>query len=743
MLMRIVTMACMCTLLAATVFGAVVPDQKSKQQVTLVAAKGKRKAKTATLYRKMTDGDLTVEALPWANAPEAEKRDNCFLRVLKKDSYHFTNRTYVFGKGRNTIEDIPEEFVGRIGFITQLEKYSDQSVNLSFSKPVRVYALINWWWTSHKNEELGKWTLYHRDHISIAPIFYRDFPAGKHALNFFGDQVMGMAIVPRDDLSSREKIVPVGRILNDRPVLEVSSTYAGAKNIAWSYEVVDPGTGKTIDSGKKAISVTPGKPRLFQIDTARMKPGTMYYIKNKLTLDGTTWSPLLPYGKFPVPPADASVQEPILPYGAYNHLPVNFDPEIYNHFLSAFFYQLRVMKMNCYVAKHARKDRMDLAAKYKIKSIVRLGNTKGKVQHITDGVVGHPSMLTYMIGDEPKLGEKMDNHVKLYEILTKRYPKYEPISCTIYDSYGTGQSADPVLIHHLLKKYKFQRFGRYYCFRKDFYGLRWQAEYKGMLPVESVFQGLEADKEKSWWLAPPFFGLEPTEKRPTPYWRIPTGTELVGLSHMALAHRCSGLIGWGTHTHARVTSAFFEGRSMTKTKYWVGDDMAKLGAKLMKGKSVILNFTTARIPVFWREPMDLDVTARWLANGMFAVYVTNMDIKKAHNGTIKVYIGADKAARRELQNAGTTTYNEIAALVDVYTGKKIAYSHESKTVHFVVKGEKRTNRKHYLVIKTGDIPPGDGMLILAKAKTKSGGFSAKPKNLKASQDAAADIQVDF
>jgi len=694
------------------------------------------------VFQQMSYEGLSVAAFPWERAPEESKRNNCFLRVMEDDSYHYVNRTYRLGRGRTTVEPLPEEFLGLPGFICQLEKYTAQGLTLKFSKPVRVYAYIRWWWSTHPNAEMPLWQLYERDHRAFAPIYYRDFDAGTHVMNFLADHVIGLAISPRDAFRPKEKIIAVPRIVDGKPVLHVSSEHAEEKTLEWSYEIANPGSGLRALAVSSRITCKPGKDQILPIDASHVNDGTLYYIENTLKLEGTTWRRTLPYGRFSVPPRDASVEAPLFPYGGYVHLAVNEDPEIYNLFLAATFHHFRKMRMNVAVLKQARQDRLDLAAKYGLKAIIRLGNTAGTAVDTPEDVVRHPAVLTYMIGDEPKVGPKLDAHIRLYREVVPKYPEYEPVTCTIYDGYGSGDESDPVLIHHLLRDFRFTRFGRYYCFRKDRYGLLWPAGYKGMLPAPAVFSGLEANKLKSWWLAPPYFGKAPRLFSPVPYWRIPTGPELQALCHLALAHRCGAIIGWGSHSHGTYASVLFDGQSMAETEHSAVKEMTELGDQIVKAKNVLLNFTPARLQLFWREPQEVDAAARWLKNGMFAVYVVNLDVDNSHPVVLTLYLGSVDVPKFR-GYPGDKWFGHIESVTDVLTGRKAAFEKEERAVEVRLGPGTRANANVYVKIKLDKLGPGRAALLVAKAKTDNGAFPNAPDDIRASVEDALDVEVDF
>jgi hypothetical protein len=688
-----------------------------------------------TAYKEMTYKDLKVTAISLTPGQKG-----LWLQVTAPTAYrrimggHMLT-AHIGRKGAKAFL-LPEEFLGQPSMIGLVSHHKESTLTFRVSKPARLYAYINWDRDEHANKERDLWQPYQKDSRDAYSLFYRDFKAGKHSIKFFNDQFTGVGFSPLDKLSEKENIVVCGIMKNDKPVLRLQSMHSKPVTVQWSCAVMDPTDWKQVNRISKPITLKPKAVTVVPMDTAKTKDGIMYFFRSTVKLGKSVWNDETVWGSFPVPPKDASITGKIIPYGGYIKLDVSEDRDVYGRFLAATFYHFRKMKMNAtMLASNSLRD-LDVAHKYGIKCIIRMGGKGGRVKFAPDAVMKHLALLSYAIGDEPHISE-IEGYIKGYKALTKKYPDLMPVTCTIFGGYATGSDIDPLLLHnHYLKDYPMIRFGRIYPFRKDQYGLTWPAEYKGMMTCAAIFQGIEANKEKPWWLVPPFFGARSRYLKPSPYWRIPTGEELNGLMHTALAHRCTGFIGWGTHTHAELPTPLFNGKTMAKTEHWQGDKLAIFGEKLMRAKNVILNFTAERIAVFKREPMEIEAAARWLKDGRFAIHLVNMDVKKAQPAEVLVFLGF-VTTDRHYPVAGEAWFSEIDKLTDAFTGKEVAFEKH------IVRKEGLKNYNVNIRIRVKSIAPGDAMMLVASPKDIKKGFTARPAAVKKAMADGDYVKVDF
>ena len=480
---------------------------------------------------------------------------------------------------------------------------------------------------------------------------------------------------------------------------------------AWS----EPSRPQPSAAREIKIKVPPGA-SVVPVPVGEMAEGVTFWLKAGVRCGGAEWSVAAPFGNYPVPPPDASIEAPIIPYGCYLKIEANDDPEMYDSLLAATFFQMRKLKMNTAVLQTAEAPmaHLALAKKYGIKVVVRLHTAGGAAQQ---EVMKHPSVLTYMIGDEPRIGPKLDAHVALFEALTKLYPQFKPVTCTIFDGYGTGDESDPDRIYNEhLNKYNLVRLGRLYSIQKLDYGVGKPIAYKCRQEATSVMLGLEADSKREWWLVPPFFG-QPTVAvdagiTPACYWRIPNGPEITSFMHLALAHRCTGLLGWGTHSHqGTVKGMLFDGRTMAITYPETFEAMRAFGEQFTRIKPVLKAFTSQLIPVAKVRPFAMDAQARWLKTGQMAIYAVNRDMENEANADLLVVIGdrlAAKNNRKEIQPEQFA--GEIAGVKDALSGQPATWRLE--TLH---------QRFDYLRI-TDKLRPAEARLYVVSGKGK-GTFS--------------------
>ena len=658
--------------------------EATAQEITVQDSR-RRQKKTFNIkmYREMRCGDLTVSI-----------RGGKYLFRASGDHANLIGYQRTSSRPQHRLP-VPTELVGQPALRTPFGVASAPML-LSVSKPARCYAYIGWHRSNHRNEEEDQWHLYQRDPHRMAPIFYRDFPAGEHRLRFTDDYFVGLGVNALDALSPRERIMPVGRIVGDRPFLDIRSDHDTAQTASLSYEVVTPATQKAIFADQQELTLKPRSDHRFPIEVRGLDEGVMSFIKMTVTCGEQSWRLTLPYGRFPVPPDDASIAEPIFPYGAYEKLrdDVTHDREIRSHFLAATFCQMRRLGMNVCVldANDTRRYALDEAAKYKMKCIIRLGNKAGTVAYTPDEIVNHPAVLTYAIGDEPKIGKSLDNHAKLHRELTEKYPRYTPMTSVMLDVWGTGGDVDASLIYnHHLKDYKLVRVGRLYCFRRNFFGLLRSADYKLMPTPTAIFVGLEAETERPWWLVPQFFGQD----RPSPYWRVPNGAELKGVVHLALAHRCSGILGFTIHSQLPgFPCVAFDPATMAPSEFAQLEALADLGEAIRTAKPILHKFTPVRLSVFHITPHELDAAARWLTDRRFCIYVANRDTERSHPADLHMYLGPSRDAYAE------KLYREIGRIEEVFGGKNVPFEKHVEP-----------DGTQLLRIQLDPIPPGEGRLL--------------------------------
>ena len=705
---------------------------------TLVHEKMRRGKKIGEVeipvYREMTYKGMTVRAL----AGESEQFDdaNTYLRIAESGAFAFINRAYRLTK-EDTGYTLPAALTGQPALITNNEKYQPYVLRFSVDQPARIYAHIDWHFTLHPNRERGQWKIFRLQPYAGDPVYYRDVDAGTHELHLRADPFVGVGMCPLDALSPAEKIVPIGRMVDDRPVLRIGSDYTEPRKLSYTFEIANLSAEETVKTGEGEVTVAPQAETDVRLPVDELDEGIMYTAEVSLRGEDAEWDVTIPFGLFPVPKKDASVEAPIFPYGGYLKLnEINSDPELFNRFLAATFYHFRRLGMNVCMVGKPYKHVLDTAHRYGIKTVVGLAS-RFRPYYVTEERMRHPAILTYKIGDEPIIGSEhkpLSKHVELLDQRLEEYPQYKPFLPAIYDGYGRGDNSDPNLIYnHYLKDYDIIRAGRLYCFQKRQYGLLRPIAYKPRLEVTSIFLGLEAD-ERPWWLIPQFFGA--SKPAPVAYWRVPSGTEMRGLLHLAVSHRCTGILGWGVHTHGggRWTGLLFDGKTMAITRPEAYEKLAGLGEQLTTAKPVLQNFTRKLLQVHYVEPKEVDVHARWLKSGQIAIYCVNRDIEDAHAVRAELYLGDELRSRKQPELGPRKQFENIRGVSNIFTGAAVPF--EYLTV------EKK--RFGYLGLDVPGIAPGDAALLLVSGKQNGGRFADRflPENVRQHVEDAEFIPLD-
>ena len=497
-------------------------------------------------------------------------------------------------------------------------------------------------------------------------------------------------------------------------MLRVRNENSEVRKVSLTYAWRDPADSAAASTTQKELILQPGMNEI-PLPADVSSDGIVYWLDAKLRGTDAQWKVTAPHGHVSVPPPDASVQQPIVPYGAYLKLECNDDDTVLGTMLRATFHQLRKLHMNTVVLMRTDSpaSQLDLAHEYGLKAVVRLHRIGGADQ---EAMMKHPAVLTYMIGDEPKIGTKLDAHLSMFAEVTKRYPQFKPVTCTIFDDWGTGSDADPDRIYNdHLTGFDLIRLGRLYSFQKLDYGVGKPISYKPRLDATSIFLGIEADAKRDWWLVPPFFGQPAGAPAAAQYWRTPTGFEMANFMHLALSHRCTGILGWGTHGHESgiVQGMLFDGRTMQIANKETFAAMQSFGEQFTRIKPVLRAFTPALIPVHRTRPFALDVQARWLKTGQMAVYAVNRDLENEAKADLLVLIADRLVAKYKKQEIQPEAFvAEIASVKDALTGK--AADWKTETQH---------NRFDYLHL-TDKLAPGEARLYLVSG-IDQGRFSEK------------------
>jgi len=709
------------------------------------------KAENAALKAEYTvDGQMTYKGLtvkiplpPDVLKKPGSQRDILRLQTVGPKAARFLNQPFLLSartRHRQPLP-IPPELMGMPGLVTVADPHHRVGYPFELSKPARVYAYIHW--NARPMSSLAPradWHLYQLDPRGQMGLYWRDFPAGRNTIVMDHSTMIGMGICPLDQLTDRQKIVPMVEMINEKPMLTVYSDYdqpqalkvacvvRPAVESEWGYESRQvPPPAAPVFEGTMDVTAAPGWIRQPLAFFDQLDEGIMYWAD--VTVSGPAggpWEISSPMGRFPAPADPPALDASILPYGVYLKLNVNSDPEIYNRMLAGTFYYLRRMHYNTVVLEMPVADRVALAEKYGLKMILRLGYAP-----VPEAMLKSPSVLAYMISDEPAIGPKLDHCKRMYDLWTRRIGKGKFVTSVMLDHLGHGTAADPALLLSkelpYLGQYDIIRYGRLYTFRKESFGLMRPSDYKMMLSPTAVFTLMEADKERPWWLAVPLFG---TMREVQPWWRIPTGPELTGLMHLALAHRCSGLMGYAVHTHSICYSVCLDGYTMAVTRKNLIPELTRFGQQLIKAQKVLAAFTAARRELDFVRPYEIDAAARWLRDGRIAVYVVNRDVDNAQAASMELLMGGAAPAGSEKVGADDLIA-EIVSIRDAFSGKEIPHKTVQRGQYFWVRME------------TPEIAPGDAMLLVLSGSASGGGFRNLPdvirKRLEAENEQYQDI----
>ena len=673
-----------------------------------------------TFYDRMVYKGLTVTLTGLDDVEIGSPPDRYRMRLVEPDAivhHRRPERTFRTPGRRQQPVPLPKELVGQPGITDMINHYQSVTMRFHLSKPARFYAYIHWELTPDPNPGRRLWQVYRLNPNAPWGLYYRDFPAGENAIELSRNSCCGVGLCPLDGLSPKEKIIPVGLVIDGEPTLRVTSEHERDQQLQMAIRVRNPTSGSVVHEGEATVTAKGRDVTHCPLTFPNMVEGVMYFADVRIEGAGAAWELTVPFGRFPAPRLDASSQEPIIPYGGYMKLEVNLAPEIYNRFLAATFYHFRRMHMNAAVLQNWTVGKLDLAQQYGIKAVIRMPRWSVHAVRQDRSLVEHPAILTYMVGDEPKIGEKLDRHLKAYEELTSLMPtRLKPITATIYDGWGRGDEADPLRIYNEhMSQYNLIRFGRLYCFQKLDYGLLNPISYKPRIGATATFLGLEADTKRPWWLAPQFFGHD--KPRPVAYWRVPSGTEMAALMHLALAHRCTGILGWGVHSHGPAHGLCFDGRTMAPSPENANDALAAFGRQLTKAKPVLLNFTSVRVQIHRSRPYAVDAAGRWLKDGRIAIYLVNRDLEAGHEAELLLYLG-DKVGQR---GAGPDAhFDEIASVIDVFTDTPTAFTkHTLESGRFV-----------YLRAQGPRLAPGAAALLVVQSKGQGGRLSFGPDEIK-------------
>ena len=250
----------------------------------------------------------------------------------------------------------------------------------------------------------------------------------------------------------------------------------------------------------------------------------------------------LPQGSFPVgiwalPKEAAPGDGGFFPVGVYDKFRLSGNGTFTRTYLHAICHDLRGRGLNTLltggVIRTPTVELLDICNLYGVKVVLRIDAPAD------DAVMRHPAVICCMLGDEPKL-EQLDAYKQRYAQMAEGFPGLPVVSCLVGESAGTGAANNPLRIWWELEPEL--RLVRFYPIRKRSYGLLRPPVYKRHLPFAAAMGAFGGSFDSPWWYVVQTFGGEVTDEKPDPYWRNPTGPELTGMIHTALAYGARGIL---------------------------------------------------------------------------------------------------------------------------------------------------------------------------------------------------------
>jgi len=364
-----------------------------------------------------------------------------------------------------------------------------------------------------------------------------------------------------------------------------------------------------------------------------------FYVVRFKTIDKgrTVRRGVVPVGVFgPIPPPDGAVTEPFFPFGVYDKYVISQDPVISNTYLHAICREMRKAGLNTITSGNALGhptsiEALDIAHRYGIRVMLRLGSAPGEAAR------RHPAVLVFMYGDEPSM-EHLPQYKQTYDDIQAKYPDKSLATCLIADAIGSGNDHDPLRIWPVLKPRL--RFLRVYPVRKlNYDGLLRARIFTGDILLNAGFLLTEHAAETPWWFIPQGFGAQPTDLRPLPYWRNPTGAELKGMVHLALAYGASGIMTYSLQTHmgteAKPTPSLLTQETLAPEddKYAAYVEMARFVTRV---KARLLGAKPGGREVV-AERWEVEAVPRQDAEGRPLVYLVNKDSRNTVETAVWAY----------------------------------------------------------------------------------------------------------
>ncbi len=571
-----------------------------------------------------------------------------------------------YGDAKTAAQTMPAELEG-LPALKAATPYDAQTFELS--EPARGY----WVFYPRVYTPIPRdWEMY-RQRAFVTPfdyrgtqsdVYYKHFPAGKHTVANPPNRLVHVGFRALSQMTLKDCVLNIHSTSAEgvfRPGAPVS-VEARVDNptgqevkavVRWRIE-------KTGLSGESPPLSVPAR-QMLKKEIALPQIGQGFHL-----LDAELWigAEKVDAKRFPVaildPPAeDASVKEPFFPVGAYNKFFFTHNPEISRIYFHAICHSLRKRHLNTLVgpALDDLKEELEIAARYGVRILVRVDFETPKF------VFGHPTVLAYMFGDEPK-AKDLQRYKEKYETFIKEHPERPMVTAMVGESVGSLTEDDPV---HIWKAIGSQvRMARFYPMRKAQYDLLRAPVYKNMLPPFAAFDIIERCSPTPWWYVIQGFGGRVTAEKPDPYWRNPTPEELTGVAHTALAFGARAVISWPLQTHGPEPSA---GVALIAQETLAPEDgkyeaLAKIAAGVAKAREVLLRHQKGAFDVCSDRYEVLAVPRTDPQTKKSYVYVVNMDTRKPQRAKITFTTPVKQNPENPVPVPKSAT--------DLYSGRRIA-----------------------------------------------------------------------
>ena len=453
--------------------------------------------------------------------------------------------------------------------------------------------------------------------------------------------------------------------------LSVWNAFAQPKTLTLRWELPSrsaegPTPATASATNQQVLSVEPRRSTVAQLSLPPLPDGLTRLAVAVLDGDRELERLLMPVAA--VTPPDVAPEEPFFPFAVYDKYALGGEPWFRNTYLHAVCADLRRHGCNTILTggllAPPTKAQLDIVARYGMKVVLRVDNA------VPNEVADHPAVLTFLIGDEPTLANVADYQRRYIEI-RKQHPGRKLTTNVIGETIGTAGENDAWLV--LPKLDPDTVLVRYYPIRKSAYDLIRTLTYKGWMPPNAVFRLISvAAGEKPWWYVAQTFGHHITPERPEPYWRNPTGAELTGMLHLALAHGARGLFFYTYQSEGKDVPSLVAQEDLRPTddKY---EALSRFARQIAPARAALLSAKWSGQEVR-AEPPTIEAIGRETADGRKLVYLVNRDTVRAAEGRV-------------------TILSAVSAATDLFSGQTTAFSSAAQ-----------------VSVATVNLPPGAGCL---------------------------------